>query len=142
MAVVVAQVIPGVTIVGGGGSSSFALGGEVTPGETTATFTQATFTVFGAAFPSPSSEPTGPAIEAGTGAAATASGDAIASLSFTGLTADTTYDFYFGGKDAAGEYTAVTKITATTNASGGALIDGLFIMDFSESEYSFSAVDI
>ncbi|MBD1871967.1 hypothetical protein H6F75_00585 [Nodosilinea sp. FACHB-131] len=125
MAVVVARLIPGVTIVGGG--SSFALDGQVTPAETSATFTQAAFTVYGAAFLSPSSTPTGAAVEAGTGAVAVTSGSAIASIGFTGLSAGTTYDFYFAGKNAAGQYTAVTKITATTSGSSG--VPGIIPVD-------------
>lgn len=130
--VAILELLPGVTIVSGdGGASDFALAGTVTPSETTATFAQATFTVYGAAFANPSSTPASAAIEAGTGAVSTASGNAIASLNFTGLTAATAYDFYFVGKDSGGEYTAVTKITATTDAGGdpppGAFNPAIFI---------------
>lgn len=137
----VIQLLPNVTM-GGGGTSSFAIDGVATAGETSVAITQSAFTVYGVALASGAAAPTAAAIEAGSGALATASGAAIASLSFTGLSPNTTYDFYLAGKDAAGEYTAVTKITATTTGGGEALIDGLLVMDFSEPEYSFSAVDI
>lgn len=118
------DLIPGVTIVsGGGGTSVFALAGAVTPGETTAAFNQSTFTVYGAAFASPSGTPEGAAIELGAGAVSAASGVAIASLSFVGLNANTAYDFYFVGKDISGEYTAVTKIMATTDGGGAPLFN-------------------
>lgn len=130
--------LPNITITEAG--SAFALSG--TAGSITAnsiTVTQSAFTVYGAAFPSPSSEPTAAAIEAGTGAVATASGNAIASLSFTGLSASTSYDFYVVGKDASGEYTRITKITANTSSSSGGEITINLSGDFSLSDSSVFA---
>jgi hypothetical protein len=111
----VIQLLPAVTITTG---SSFALDGTATPANTSVAIAQSTFTVYGVALASGATEPTGADIEAGTGAIATASANAIASLNFTGLTPSTTYDFYLVGKDGDGEYTAVTKITATTTGVG------------------------
>ena len=119
--------LPDITI--GGGTSDFALAAIVeSAAETSIAIAQSTFTVYGAAFSSGSSEPTAAEIEAGTGAIATASGSAIASLNFTDLSASTEYDFYVVGKDANGEYTSITKITSSTTGGGIATINpGIFI---------------
>lgn len=120
------ELLPSVTLSGGG--SSFALSGSAGSATTSGlTITQGTFTVYGVAFENPSATPAAAAIEAGTGAVATASGNAIASLAFTGLSSSTNYDFYIVGKDGSGEYTAVTKITASTAAPSGSFNIGILL---------------
>lgn len=129
------QLLPGVTISGGGGGgggggSLFALAGSATPSETSVAIAQSTFTVYGVALDSGSSAPTAAAIEAGTGAIDTDSANAIASLSFTGLSASTTYDFYIVGKDGALVYGSsgtvqVTGLTASANYEAFAFLQDL-----------------
>ena len=134
---VVLKLLPDVTITNvGGGASDFTLAGLIAPSTNSATFTQSVFTVYGAVFNNPSATPTAEVIELGTGAISTDSGDALASLTFTGLSSNVQYDSYFVGKDALDEYTAVLKITFTTTDDGSPPVDFNLGFGFDSEENS------